>query len=114
MVKPWKRDVAVLGDLNVSGARHQHLHGPLGPQVGLENILEAFGSADVEAQGLRRAVDLSLGIQEADGRHFLASGWKLCFSEKYPLAVNDFAGNFSNLLQYSMHPKRRIEHVKKF
>ena len=35
-----QEDVAVLGDLDVAGAGHQHLHGALGAEVGLQHILE--------------------------------------------------------------------------
>ena len=64
-----EQNIAVLGDLDVSGARHQHLHGALRTQVRLQNILKALGSTDVEGQGLSRAVDLGLWVEQADGGH---------------------------------------------
>ena len=35
-----EQHVAVLGDLDVPGPAHQHLHGALGAQVGLQDVLK--------------------------------------------------------------------------
>ena len=58
-----KEDVAVLGDLDVTAARHQHLHSAFGTQVGLQHLLQSLGRIDVEGQGLGRAVDLKYEMQ---------------------------------------------------
>ena len=68
-----EQDVAVFGDLDVTGSGHQHLHGPLGSEVGLENILDAFGSGNVDGQGLSRTGVLGLRVQYRDGRHLWSS-----------------------------------------
>ena len=57
-----EQNVAVLGDLDVAGSGNQHLHGTLGPEVGLEHILNALGGRDVDGQGLGRAGDLRFGV----------------------------------------------------
>lgn len=57
-----EEDVAVFGDFDVSSAGHQHFHGAFGSQVGLEDVLDAFGGGNVEAQGLGGPVDLGLGV----------------------------------------------------
>ena len=58
-----EEDVAVLGDLDVAAARHQHLHGALWAQVSLQHLLQSLGRIDVEGQGLGRAVDLKCEMQ---------------------------------------------------
>jgi hypothetical protein len=39
-----------------------HLHGALGAEVGLEDLLEALGGVDVHGKSLRAAEDVGLGI----------------------------------------------------
>ena len=64
-----QQNVAILGDLDVAGAGNEHLHGPLGSEVGLEDVLDALGSGDVDAQGLGGPGDLGLGVENGDGGH---------------------------------------------
>ena len=39
-----------------------HLHGTLGSEVGLEDLLESLGGVDVNGEGLRAAEQVCLGI----------------------------------------------------
>ncbi len=64
-----QKHVAVLGDLDVSGAGHEHLHGPLRPEVGLQHVLDALRGRDVDSQGLSGSRQLGLRVQHGDGSH---------------------------------------------
>ena len=64
-----EQHVAVLGDLDVAGARDEHLHGALRPQVGLEHVLDALGRRDVDGEGLGGARHLRLRVQHGNRRH---------------------------------------------
>mmetsp|Transcript_5436 Transcript_5436/g.13686 ORF Transcript_5436/g.13686 Transcript_5436/m.13686 type:complete len:423 (-) Transcript_5436:94-1362(-) len=55
--------VAVLGQLHISAATHQHLHGSLGAQVGLQHGLQTARGADVHQQGILLPNDRSLRVQ---------------------------------------------------
>ena len=46
-----------------------HLEGTLGSQVGLEDLLEALGGVDVDAEGGSLAHHIGLGVDELKRSH---------------------------------------------
>jgi hypothetical protein len=46
-----------------------HLDGSLGTEVGLEHLLEALSSVDVNAEGGSLTHDVSLGVDELERSH---------------------------------------------
>jgi hypothetical protein len=57
-----KEHIAILGDLHLTGTANEHLHGALGAEVGLEDLLETLGRVDVHGEGLGATKDVGLGI----------------------------------------------------
>lgn len=55
---------SVLGQLNLSSASDEHLNGALGTEVGLEDLLEALGGVDVNAEGSCLTDNISLCVDE--------------------------------------------------
>ncbi len=64
-----QEDISVLGDLDISGAGDEHLHGSLRTQVGLEHVLNPLGGGDIDGQRLRGPGDLGLRVQQRNGGH---------------------------------------------
>merc|ERR1719431_2015031 len=57
-----KQHISILGNLDIASSSHQHLHGPLGSQVSLQNILDTLGTTNIHSQGLGGSSHLSFGI----------------------------------------------------
>ena len=72
-----EQHVAVLGDLDIAGSGHEHLHGALWPEVGLEHVLNALRRGDVDREGLGGASHLGLGVQHGYRGHLEWYGGKV-------------------------------------
>merc|ERR1719233_1743215 len=57
-----EQHITILGDLDITSSSNQHLHGSLGSQVGLENILDTLGTTNIHSQSLRGSSHLSFGV----------------------------------------------------
>lgn len=62
-----QQDFAVLGQLDLAGSVDEHLDCSFGAQIGLEHLLQAQGSIDVERQRLASAGNFGLGVCQLYG-----------------------------------------------
>lgn len=59
-----QKDLAVLGQLDVSSATDQHLDGSLGTEVGSDNFHQTDSAIDVELKSLTTTGDLRVGVNK--------------------------------------------------